>query len=153
MARKRGRSRATSARASGAMGRMRSRRRGVFYALGALLLAGLGAAVFGGVLRHQKQHAADSRPVHVLLISVDTLRADALGAYGNAKAQTPWMDRLAAGGARFETAHAHNVVTLPSHANLLSGRYPLAHGVRDNSGFRFPTGTPTLATLLKERGY
>jgi tetratricopeptide (TPR) repeat protein len=45
------------------------------------------------------------------------------------------------------------VVTLPSHANLLSGRYPLAHGVRDNSGFRFPAGTPTLATLLKERGY
>ena len=51
-------------------------------------------------------------------------------------------------GVRFETAHAHNVVTLPSHANLLSGRYPLRHGVRDNAGFRFPADGPTLATLL-----
>jgi arylsulfatase A-like enzyme/Flp pilus assembly protein TadD len=89
----------------------------------------------------------------VLLISIDTLRADALGAYGNAQAQTPWMDRLAAAGVRFDRAHAHNVVTLPSHANLLSGQYPLAHGIRDNSGFRFPADRPTLATLLRAQGY
>jgi choline-sulfatase len=89
----------------------------------------------------------------VLLISIDTLRADALGAYGNARAQTPWIDRLAAQGVRFERALAHNVVTLPSHSNLLSGQYPLVHGVRDNTGFRFPADRPTLATLLKERGY
>jgi arylsulfatase A-like enzyme/Tfp pilus assembly protein PilF len=89
----------------------------------------------------------------VLLITVDTLRADAVGAYGRAGALTPWMDRLAAAGLRFDDAHAHNVVTLPSHANILSGRYPLDHGVRDNSGFRFPAGTETLATLLKARGY
>ena len=54
---------------------------------------------------------------------------------------------------RFERAHAQNVVTLPSHANILSGRLPLAHGVHDNSGFRFPEDVPTLATLLKQRGY
>jgi arylsulfatase A-like enzyme/Flp pilus assembly protein TadD len=89
----------------------------------------------------------------VLLITVDTLRADALGAYGNARARTPWIDRLSARGVRFEQAHAHNVVTLPSHANILSGRYPFQHGVRDNAGFRFPTGMPTLATRLKLRGY
>jgi arylsulfatase A-like enzyme/Flp pilus assembly protein TadD len=89
----------------------------------------------------------------VLLISIDTLRADALGAYGNAAAETPWMDRLASRGVRFARARAHNVVTLPSHANLLSGQYPLAHGVRDNSGFRFPPATSTLATVLKARGY
>jgi tetratricopeptide (TPR) repeat protein len=88
----------------------------------------------------------------VLLVSIDTLRADALGCYGNSSAQTPWIDRLAREGVRFASAHAHNVVTLPSHANLLSGRYPLEHGVRDNTGFRFPAGTPTLATLLHERG-
>jgi arylsulfatase A-like enzyme/Flp pilus assembly protein TadD len=91
--------------------------------------------------------------LNVLLISIDTLRADALGAYGRAGAETPRIDRLAQGGVRFEQAHAHNVVTLPSHANLLSGQYALAHGVRDNSGFRFPKGLPTLATLLKARGY
>ncbi len=91
--------------------------------------------------------------LNVLLISIDTLRADALGAYGNARAQTPWFDRLAKGGVRFERAHAHNVVTLPSHANMLSGTYPLSNGVRDNSGFRFPKDRPTLAGLLKSQGY
>jgi tetratricopeptide (TPR) repeat protein len=89
----------------------------------------------------------------VLLVTIDTLRADALGSYGNTRASTPWMDRLAAGGVRFEQAHAHNVVTLPSHANILSGRYPLDHGIRDNAGFRFPRDAATLATLLRERGY
>ncbi|HKC13399.1 MAG TPA: sulfatase-like hydrolase/transferase [Vicinamibacteria bacterium] len=89
----------------------------------------------------------------VLLITIDTLRADALGCYGRKGAETPWIDRLSEGGVRFEEAHAHNVVTLPSHANLLSGRYPLEHGVRDNTGFRFPATQPTLATLLKAGGW
>jgi arylsulfatase A-like enzyme/Tfp pilus assembly protein PilF len=89
----------------------------------------------------------------VLLVTIDTLRADALGAYGQADAATPWIDRLAREGVRFERAHAHNVVTLPSHANILSGRYPFGHGIRDNSGFRFPAGTPTLASILKARGW
>ncbi len=89
----------------------------------------------------------------VLLISIDTLRADAIGAYGNKTVSTPWMDLLAREGVRFEQAHAHNVVTFPSHANILSGQYPLAHGVRDNTGFRFPKDMPTLATRLKERGF
>ena len=89
----------------------------------------------------------------MLLITVDTLRADAVGAYGNVRASTPWIDRLAAAGVRFDAAHAHNVVTLPSHANILSGRYPFVHGVRDNAGFRFPQTLDTLATLLKARGY
>jgi tetratricopeptide (TPR) repeat protein len=89
----------------------------------------------------------------VLLVSIDTLRADALGCYGRAEAGTPWIDRLAASGVRFETARAHNVVTLPSHVNLLTGRLPTAHGVRDNAGFRLPAGVPTLATILRDRGY
>lgn len=89
----------------------------------------------------------------VLLISIDTLRFDALGSYGKSQAGTPWMDRLAHEGVRFERAYAHNVVTLPSHANILAGRYPTEHGVRDNAGFRFPRGMPTLATLLKQAGY
>jgi arylsulfatase A-like enzyme/Tfp pilus assembly protein PilF len=89
----------------------------------------------------------------VLLVTIDTLRADALGCYGNATVETPWIDRLAREGVRFEQAQAQNVVTLPSHANILSGRYPLDHGVRDNSGFRFPAGAETLATLLKRAGY
>ncbi len=89
----------------------------------------------------------------VILISIDTLRADAVGVYGNRKVQTPWIDRLAKEGVRFAKAHAHNVVTLPSHSNILSGQYPLTHTVRDNTGFRFPADQETLATLLKARGF
>jgi arylsulfatase A-like enzyme/Tfp pilus assembly protein PilF len=112
-----------------------------------LLLAG--AALFlrprGGVRREAG--------LNVLLVTVDTLRADSLGAYGNPRVPTPWMDKLAANGVRFERAYAHNVVTLPSHANLLSGLHPVQHGVRDNGGFRFPADRETLATLLKKEGY
>jgi arylsulfatase A-like enzyme/Tfp pilus assembly protein PilF len=89
---------------------------------------------------------------NVLLVTIDTLRADALGAYGGAAA-TPALDRLAGEGVRFEFAHAHAVVTLPSHASVLSGRYPFQHGVRDNLGYRFPAATPTVATILKAAGY
>jgi choline-sulfatase len=89
----------------------------------------------------------------VLLVTIDTLRADALGAYGNRATATPWMDRLARSGVRFDAAHAHNVTTLPSHASILSGRYPFDHGVRDNMSFRFPPGVETIATLLAAHGY
>jgi arylsulfatase A-like enzyme/Tfp pilus assembly protein PilF len=89
----------------------------------------------------------------VLLITIDTLRADALGAYGNTKVATPGLDRLASGGVRFSRASAHNVVTLPSHVNILTGQYPFHHGVRENSGFRVPAEVETLATVLKARGY
>src|SRR5688572_13694545 len=94
-----------------------------------------------------------SPPLNVLLITIDTLRADALGAYGNPRAATPVIDRLAQGGLRFDNARAHNVVTLPSHANILTGRLPIDHGVRDNSGFRLPANEETLATWLKARGF
>ena len=89
---------------------------------------------------------------NVLLVTIDTLRADALGAYGG-RAQTPNLDRLSAGGARFTFAHAHAVVTLPSHTSILTGRLPYEHGMRDNSGFRVKDGTATLATRLKAAGF
>jgi arylsulfatase A-like enzyme/tetratricopeptide (TPR) repeat protein len=89
---------------------------------------------------------------NVLLITIDTLRADALGCYGGAAA-TPNLDRLAADGVRFDFAHAHAVLTLPSHASILSGLYPYQHGVRDNSGFRVKPETVTAATLLNGAGY
>jgi arylsulfatase A-like enzyme/Flp pilus assembly protein TadD len=89
----------------------------------------------------------------LLLITVDTLRADALGFAGNERVETPVLDRLAAGGRVFTRAHAHNVVTLPSHANILTGRLPYEHGIRDNSGFVLPESVPTAATLLSEAGF
>jgi arylsulfatase A-like enzyme/Flp pilus assembly protein TadD len=91
--------------------------------------------------------------LNVLLITIDTLRADAVGAYGQTGGVTPSIDALAAAGARFDNAHAHNVVTLPSHANILSGRLPPEHGVRDNAGFRFPSEIDTLTTILKAQRY
>lgn len=96
--------------------------------------------------------AAPSRP-DIVLITIDTLRADALGFAGNRQVATPLLDRLAAGGRVFTSAHAHNVVTLPSHANLLTGFYPFQHGVRENSGFLLPAAVPTLATVLDAAGY
>jgi len=115
-----------------------------------VLLASAAAATLTSCRARPVQHEAG---LNVLLITIDTLRADALGSYGNTQVQTPWLDRLSAGGVRFSHALAHNVVTLPSHSNILSGKYPFAHGVRENSGFRFPTDVATLATVLKERGY
>jgi len=88
---------------------------------------------------------------NVLLITIDTLRADALGSYGG-RAATPNLDRLASEGLRFTFAHAHAVVTLPSHATVLTGRYPFDHGVRDNSGYRLPESAVTLADLAREKG-
>ncbi len=116
--------------------------------IGALVLAAI--VVFLATRVDPKPREAG---LNVLLVTIDTLRADALGAYGSRRAQTPWIDRLAREGVRFETAHAHNVTTLASHANILSGRLPTDHGVRDNAGFRFPAAAPTLATLLKASGY
>jgi len=113
------------------------------------------SAVAGGAWWWERARTAAGRErgLDVLLVTVDTLRADALGVYGQQRATTPVLDRLARAGVRFDAAHAHNVTTLASHANILSGRLPFEHGVRDNAGFRFPAATETLATLLKARGY
>jgi arylsulfatase A-like enzyme/Tfp pilus assembly protein PilF len=89
---------------------------------------------------------------NILLVTIDTLRADALGAYGG-RVPTPNLDALAAGGARFDFAHAHAVVTLTSHATILTGRYPYEHGIRDNTGYRLDPEEQTAATLLKARGF
>ncbi|HVJ27637.1 MAG TPA: alkaline phosphatase family protein, partial [Vicinamibacterales bacterium] len=67
---------------------------------------------------------------NVLLITIDTLRGDALGSYGG-RAATPNLDRLASEGVRFTFAHSHAVMTLPSHSSIMTGRYPFEHGVRD----------------------
>jgi arylsulfatase A-like enzyme len=92
------------------------------------------------------------RPRHVLLITIDTLRADRVGAYGYARAHTPRLDALARGGALFTHAYAAAPITLPSHATMLSGRYPPHHGARDN-GIRMSAATPTLATVLQPQGF
>jgi arylsulfatase A-like enzyme len=94
---------------------------------------------------------SQERARNIVLITIDTLRADHVGAYGHARARTPVLDALAAGGAVFDRAYAASPVTLPSHATLMTGRYPPGHGSRDN-GLRVAADVPTLATALKARG-
>ena len=92
-------------------------------------------------------------PLNLLLITLDTTRADRLGAYGYALAKTPHLDRLAAEGVRFEHAVASAPITLPSHASLFTARYPFDHGVRNNGNFYLNDRVPTLAQALRDRGY
>ncbi|MFP5246127.1 MAG: sulfatase-like hydrolase/transferase, partial [Thermoanaerobaculia bacterium] len=89
----------------------------------------------------------------IILITIDTWRADAAGFAGNANAKTPFLDSLAARGIVFTNAHAHNVVTLPSHANLLTGLLPYQHGIRDNAGFTLDPKHQTVASRLRANGW
>jgi arylsulfatase A-like enzyme/Tfp pilus assembly protein PilF len=92
-------------------------------------------------------------PQNVLLITIDTLRADRLGAYGNGSGLTPNLDRLAQSGVLFENASAVAPLTLPAHASILTGTYPLRHGIRDNGGFHLDGESVTLAETLQSEGY
>ena len=89
----------------------------------------------------------------LLLVTIDTLRADRVGCYGRGDAQTPVMDGLAARGVRFAQSVAHVPLTLPSHASILTGQTPLRHGVRDNAGFVLQESAGTLAGWLGAAGY
>ncbi|HYM24982.1 MAG TPA: sulfatase-like hydrolase/transferase [Vicinamibacterales bacterium] len=89
----------------------------------------------------------------IVLISIDTLRADHLPAYGYDKVRTPAIDALAADGIVFERAYSHAPQTLPSHASILSGRLPFETGVRDNVGFSVKPGERMLPQLLHEQSY
>lgn len=87
----------------------------------------------------------------VVLVTIDTLRADTPG-YAGGGASTPLLDRIAGEGLNFPNAHAHAVLTLPSHASLLSGLLPTQHGVRSNSGFALDDRTRTIAQALRAEG-
>ncbi len=99
------------------------------------------------------KEAAAARAPDLFLITLDTVRADALGFAGNREVETPHLDRFAAEGRVFTNAHAHNVVTLPSHACILTGLYPFHHHLHDNVSPPLDPSIPTLATLLRARGY
>ncbi|MBV8201974.1 MAG: sulfatase-like hydrolase/transferase, partial [Acidobacteria bacterium] len=111
-------------------------------ALAALLAAAL---LLAGCGRRQQPN--------LLLITLDTTRADHLGCYGFALARTPVIDRLAASGVRCADAVTAAPITLPSHATILTGLYPPAHGVRDNGTFALGDDAVTLAERLHRAGY
>jgi arylsulfatase A-like enzyme/tetratricopeptide (TPR) repeat protein len=90
---------------------------------------------------------------NLILVSVDTLRADHLSSYEDSSHKTPHMDRLASEGVLYENVSTVAPTTLPAHASLFTGLTPVAHGVRDNVGFYLGDGTTTLAEHLKSQGY
>lgn len=96
--------------------------------------------------------AARPRP-NVLLITLDTTRADRLGCYGFGLARTPNIDRMAREGVRVAHAVASAPITAPSHSSMLSGLYPPTHGVRDNGAYRLPDAVRTLPEVLHDHGY
>lgn len=100
-----------------------------------------------------RQRPAAQAPVNVLLITLDTTRADYLGCYGRADALTPALDGLAAGGVVFDQAFANVPMTLPSHATVMTGLLPPEHGIRVNGEQKYDLPAPTLAELLRGRGY
>ena len=90
---------------------------------------------------------------NVVLITIDTLRADHLGCYGDARARTPNIDALARDGMRFEQAVSAVPITLPSHSTVMTGLDPPRHGVRSNGTFRLGSEHATLAESLRAHGY
>jgi arylsulfatase A-like enzyme/Flp pilus assembly protein TadD len=115
-----------------------------------IVVAGVIVAVLGTYSRRSPLHPKPSP--NVLLISIDTLRADHLGAYG-ASIGTPGLDALGKAGVVFERAVAQVPITLPSHASLFTAAYPFAHGVRDNGSFRLPEERRTLTEAFRAAGY
>src|SRR5271169_5281006 len=91
--------------------------------------------------------------LNVVLITIDTLRADHVGCYGYKQIKTPNIDALAAEGTRFDRAFAVVPVTLPSHSSMLTGTYPMLSGMHDFSANKLSPQQPTMASVLKQAGY
>ncbi len=91
--------------------------------------------------------------LNIILFTIDTLRADHLECYGYNKVKTPQINRLASEGIRFKYNIVQAPLTLPSHSSILTGTYPLHHGIRDNGGFYLDESHLTLAESLKNKGY
>ncbi len=93
------------------------------------------------------------RDFNVILVTVDTLRADRIGCYGFEGVETPTMDLFARRGVRFEHCVSQTPLTFPSHTSLFTGTLPVFHGIRDNGGFYVPPELQTMAELFQAKGY
>ena len=107
--------------------------------------------------RHSSPQSSSQTPakpdLNVVLITIDTLRADHVGCFGYKQIKTPNIDGLAADGTRFERAFAVVPVTLPSHSAILTGTYPMRSGMHDFSANKLSPTQPTMASVLKQAGY
>ena len=135
--------------ANGKLPRVRCRLR---FTLPAVALAALVGAASGAAAPASGATVAPTRP-NLVLITLDTTRADRIGAYGHAAARTPNLDALARRGTRFARCDTAAPVTLPAHATLLTGLFPPRHGVRDNGIFALAPAAETLTERLAAAGY
>jgi choline-sulfatase len=117
------------------------------------IIVGLGVAAFFIFGSRNQMRSGSFRDYNILLITIDTLRADHLPAYGYTHIKTPNLDQLAAKSFVFDNAIAQIPMTLPSHATILTGLFPYTHGIRDNAGFFLDSKVTTLAEVLKQNGY
>jgi arylsulfatase A-like enzyme/Flp pilus assembly protein TadD len=122
-------------------------------AIGAAILCGVLAASCANQRAVPLPTRGELRRANVLLVTIDTLRRDRVGAYGNDRGLTPALDSAAAAGIRFTHAYSHAPMTLPAHASILTGLIPPHHHVRANGSFRLDDRVPTLAAVLKSAGY
>jgi choline-sulfatase len=111
------------------------------------------AAAAGGFYWQTRPSRVGASALNLLVVTLDTTRADRIGAYGLADAGTPVLDRLAREGALFTHATSSAPLTLPSHASLFTGRFPPRHGVRDNGGFFLDEKEETLAESVSASGF
>jgi arylsulfatase A-like enzyme/tetratricopeptide (TPR) repeat protein len=122
-----------------------------------IVVAITGCALIAAACSHRTSAALPSSGqlagANVLLITIDTLRQDRVGGYGNDRGLTPSLDALASAGIRYAHAYSHVPMTLPAHTSILTGLTPLSHGVRNNTAFRLDTRIPTLAERMKAAGY
>jgi len=115
------------------------------------LLVGLAAAALAGACARPPEPPRTAR--HLVVVTIDTLRADRLGCYGSTTVATPRLDRLAREGAMAPDASAHVPLTRPSHVSLFTGLLPAAHGIRDNVSPALDATVPTLADTLHAAGF
>jgi arylsulfatase A-like enzyme/Flp pilus assembly protein TadD len=127
-------------------------RRPAWRLVGALLIL-VAAAALGRTLHGTAAPAAPAPRDNILLVTIDTLRSDRVGAYGGHLPPTPTLDRLATEGCLFEQAVAQAPMTRPSHASILTGLYPFQHGIRDNFAPPLAATHRTIAEILKASGY
>jgi arylsulfatase A-like enzyme/Tfp pilus assembly protein PilF len=145
------------------------RRRLVVIGLAGVVSLLLAAGIFWVLRRTPGQDGAESSSIgvawqgalgdrapaklNVILITIDTLRADRLSSYGNPTPLTPNIDALAGEGIRFANAASTVPFTLPAHSSIMTGTYPPYHGVRENVGYTLDESIPTLAEWLGDRGF
>ena len=104
--------------------------------------------------REQSASTVAAPHAPVILISIDTVRADHLPAWGYKGVETPAIDALRKDGILYQNAYSHVPLTLPSHVSILTGQLPPDNGVRNNIGFPFDASKhPTIPSLLKQNGY